>query len=155
MRNLVKLAMVFAVFIGCFVFGQTTNENFAKFVEKRYSAKVEFINKSDFDVIYRDGKRLSARLQSDGSYQIKDSEFKEYILDVAQINQEIDDASPVSSFTFRAAVNPCNKHPKGEKFNTCFKREWDAFCDGFAGCVAQATNPHWVALVITAHCLAC
>lgn len=54
-----------------------------------------------------------------------------------------------------ALARPCNEHPSNESFKSCFKREWDEFCDGLVGCLAQATNPHLIAGVIAAHCAAC
>lgn len=52
-------------------------------------------------------------------------------------------------------ARPCDEHPSDEEFDDCFEREWDEFCDGFVGCVAQATNPVLIAAVVAGHCAAC
>ena len=50
---------------------------------------------------------------------------------------------------------PCDEHPSEEEFDDCFEREWDEFCDGFIGCMAQITNGPLIAAVIAIHCAAC
>lgn len=55
----------------------------------------------------------------------------------------------------RSLVSPCDEHPTVEEFNDCFVREWEEFCDGFIGCVTQATHPMIVAAIIAGHCAAC
>ncbi len=41
---------------------------------------------------------------------------------------------------------------ENETFNQCFARNWTSFCDGFVGCVAEATNPIVVAAAIAIEC---
>lgn len=53
------------------------------------------------------------------------------------------------------AAAPCDEHPSDETFNECFAQEWEDFCDGLAGCLAQATNPVIIAAVIAIHCGVC
>ena len=62
--------------------------------------------------------------------------------------------SPIE-YDSTAFRSPCDEHPGGEEFKVCFKREWSEFCDGLVGCLAQATNPVYIAAVIAGHCVAC
>lgn len=50
------------------------------------------------------------------------------------------------------AAAPCDEHSSNETFD---EQEWDDFCDGLAGCLAQATNPVLLAIVIAIHCGVC
>ncbi|WP_396188431.1 hypothetical protein [Flavobacterium sp.] len=145
-------ALVTTLLINTLSYGQ----DFEKFITERYKAKVEMINKSDFNIIYSDGKVLIAKKQSDGSYKVTGSKINNNSFVISQNEGKFDESNPASNFRINATMaNPCGQHPAGETFNQCFKREWADFCDGFVGCVAQATNPVGVALVIAAHCVAC
>lgn len=66
----------------------------------------------------------------------------------------VNSSSNIVNSGFKAAA-PCDEHISNETFDECFKKEWDDFCDGMAGCVAQAVNPVFVAAVIAGHCAAC
>ena len=55
----------------------------------------------------------------------------------------------------QAMANPCSQHPANETFNECFKREIEAYCDGFVGCVSLALYPISISILIAAHCAAC
>ena len=50
---------------------------------------------------------------------------------------------------------PCSQHSSGQTFKQCFKQEWTDFCDGFVGCLAQATSPIRVGALIGLHCAYC
>ncbi len=40
----------------------------------------------------------------------------------------------------------------GESYSDCFERNWDNFCCDFVGCIAQDTQPHWIAVAIAISC---
>ena len=83
------------------------------------------INKSDFNIIYSDGKVLIAKKQSDGSYKVTGSKINNNSFVISQNEGKFDESNPASNFRINATMaNPCGQHPAGETFNQCFKREW-------------------------------
>lgn len=123
--------LFFALFTTLLINTLSFGQDFEKFITERYKAKVEMINKSDFNIIYSDGKVLNAKKQSDGSYKVTGSKIKNNSFVISQNEGKFDESNPASNFRINATLaNPCNQHPAGETFDQCFKREWDAFCDG-------------------------
>lgn len=132
-------------------------------VKKRFGA--DYIKNEDgsFTFIYEDGKTLDVTPNNDGTFLMEGSKISNRIFKVNKLqNLNNPDAMEYSFEVIKdfdssqgALLRPCGQHPAGENFNACFKREWNEFCDGLVGCLAQATHPVLIAGVIAAHCAAC
>lgn len=132
------------------------------------------IENGDFKFTYPDGRFLLA-ISSNENITISGTRINNETLVFNKLSQDeiIDSSNPdvllksikkqdfistvndVSNLKIGLVARPCNQHPSNEDFDDCFKREWDEFCDGFIGCLAQATNPVLIAAVIAGHCAAC
>lgn len=115
---------------------------------------------------YNDGREAVITQTASGTYEAKGTKLNNQTLSLNYLPISKNDEFEITNLTFNmnTEVNsdgkttfaaPCSQHPSNEEFDDCFLREWKAFCDGFVGCFAQATNPHAVALAIAIHCVSC
>lgn len=120
------------------------------------------VDRTDGEVILSGSRINNAVLRTDlmeGTGPISDRikfslfETKE-IISKQDFIKSINRSSNLENQITRAAA-PCDEHPSNEAFDDCFAQEWDDFCDGLAGCLAQATNPVLIAAVIAIHCGVC
>lgn len=158
---------------------EISNEQIIEKLNSRLGVKTLDLGNGNFEFTYPDGRSLILA-NKNGNYFINGTRINnQTILIALQDNSkpiterlEFTDASNgtlLGKKQFISMVNdysklsagsslvmrPCNQHPSNESFDDCFSREWDEFCDGFLGCVAQATNPVIIAAVIAGHCAAC
>lgn len=150
-----KIVTLFAFLICAFsVFSQENNPTFSELVAQKYSARVSYLNETDFTIVYSDSTRIIAR-KLNGSYVIEGDHIGENRYTITELDVS-EDASPLEHVSIEiAARNPCGSHPKNEAFSDCFVREWRDFCDSWISCLAQAIKPVEIAIAITIHCLAC
>lgn len=131
----------------------------AEVTKKKYNADIEFNDDGSYTIIFSDGRDIKISLASNNHYLMTGTRMPGVTIDVYHVKDDIFEFEVLEDlygyFESSATAKPCAQHPKGESFNNCFKREWNEFCDGFIGCVAQATNPIKVAAVIAAHCATC
>lgn len=183
MRNTIKISFIFllTLIIASCSQDDAVTENQAEIADKQM---IELLNsklgvettieKGNYKFTYPDGPYLLANTLGE-NITVSGTRInnKTFIFEKLNQNEIIDTTNPyvflntVNKQDFISTVNnlsnleiglyarPCDEHPSNEEFDDCFEREWDEFCDGFVGCVAQATNPVLIAAVIAGHCAAC
>lgn len=130
--------------------------DFKTAMRERYGATTEF-SSNLITITYPDQKKLLIASTEDPNIVIiegsavNDGQYK--LTYDPDGNKSPDQRLAIS--TLRLPVNPCEYHPINETFGQCFVREFEAFCDGFTGCAAIATNPVAVSAGISAHCALC
>ena len=133
--------------------GETTSQ---ESIFKSYG--IEFVENEDgsFILKYQDGLFVEVRETKYGTYLINGNKIEGRTFELTKSDMEKDGLPYVIKdiTDYNRIAAPCDQHPSGESFKKCFKREWDNFCDGLVGCLAQATNPVAVATAITIHCAA-
>jgi len=130
-------------------------------VKKKYNiADIRLINEGHV-VNYNDGKSLIIESLEGDKFLVTGSHLSQ-----AGIVVEIDKLEGISKiitqnvnssllgYNNKIQDSPCNKHPEGESFKECFKREQDDFCDGFWSCLAVETQPI-ISVLIAIHCELC
>lgn len=152
------------------------NKEMVELLESKYGVTTKISDNGNFQFTYPDGRILNATITNE-SVIISGTRLNKTTLELQKLTkEEIDNytnsrdnyfLNSVEKEDFISTINnvsnleiglykrPCDEHPSNEEFDDCFKREWDEFCDGFVGCLAQATNPVLVAAVIAGHCAAC
>lgn len=131
-------------------------KDFTLAIKMKYNAEVIMIDELNTLIKYEDNKELYIIKESEDSFLMKGSKINDKTFSVTlsknqTIPYEFTEIKDGNTVTF----NPCSEHPKGEKFNDCFKREFSDFCDGLVGCLSLAVFPWHISAVIAAHCLAC
>ncbi|MBD3582199.1 hypothetical protein [Flavobacterium selenitireducens] len=131
--------------------------DFKNAMRERYGASTEFGSHGLITITYPDQKKLYIASTQDPNIviiegsAINDGKYK-LVYDADETKSP---DQRLSITTMRLPVNPCVNHPINETFGQCFVREFQAFCDGFTGCAAIATNPVGVSAAIGAHCALC
>ncbi|TVZ52860.1 hypothetical protein [Dokdonia sp. Hel_I_53] len=151
----------------------------SKILESKYGISTTILDKGGYEFNYPDGRKLFIETNNQG-YTISGSRINNESFTLNQVSSEefnrnmnsqsemfmnsipkqeyikaVNSRTNLDSKLAARLVAPCDEHPSSEDFDKCFKREWDEFCDGMVGCVAQATNPVLIAAVIAGHCAAC
>lgn len=127
-------------------------------IDTAFGAKITKIESNNYQIDFENGKIAYISLNESGKSKITGTVFggKSYSFDNTVFDP---DNAPLAfspiEYDSTALRSPCDEHPGGEEFKVCFKREWSEFCDGLVGCLAQATNPVYIAAVIAGHCVAC
>lgn len=132
-------------------------------MKNRFGADFTKNEDGSFTFVYEDGKKLEVIPNNDGTLLMKGSKISNRIFKVNKLQNLAGTDEMEYSFDIIKDFDsnqgtlrrPCGQHPEGESFNQCFKREWNEFCDDAVGCIAQAMEPHLVAVAIAAHCVAC
>jgi len=143
--------------------------NLKQSLKAKFDIDLIIVDSNLYKFIYNDGKELFLQNVSDintstiygnkingevlnFSFNLDENNFEKSIVIYKSCNE-------MTTQNFIDIVNPdmnssIQKLKATETFSKCFKREWDAFCSDAVSCIAQATNPHIVAIAVAIHCAA-
>lgn len=155
------------------------DQQMAAILSERYVIETKFLKDDGFQFKYPNGRILDVD-RNDGEVILSGSRINNVVLRMSlsdgigpisdRMKFSVDETQEIiSKQDFMRSINssveienqitmsaaPCDEHPSNETFDECFEQEWDDFCDGLVGCVAQVTNPVLIAVVIAIHCGVC
>ena len=152
------------------------NKEMIGLLESKYGITTEISDNGNFQFTYPDGRVLNTTISNESviisGTRINNTTFElqkltkgdidnytnssdNFFLNSVEKQNFISTVNNISNLEIGLYARPCDEHPSNEEFDDCFAREWDEFCDGLVGCLAQATNPVLIAAVIAGHCAAC